>query len=77
MSFVRPAYARNASVPKDSPSDYTTHFKAYQVVLIKGISSPWSHLYPSTLMATIRLFLLQHGSKSASGHKASHLLRGT
>ena len=59
------------------PSDYTTQFKTCQVVIIKDISSPWSCLYPSTVTAAIRLFLLQHGHKSASRHKASHLLRGT
>lgn len=78
MSFIGPAYGRNAAtVPEDLPSDCNTQFKTRRVGLIKDISSPWSHLHPSTARAAIMLFLPQPGSKSVGGHRASRLLRGT
>lgn len=78
MSFIGPAYGRNAAtVPEDLPSDCNTQFKTRRVGLIKDISSPWSHLHPSTARAAIMLFPPQPGSKSVGGHKASRLLRGT
>lgn len=78
MSFIGPAYGRKAAtVPEDLPSDCNTQFKTRRVGLIKDISSPWSHLHPSTARAAIMLFPPQPGSKSVGGHKASRLLRGT
>lgn len=78
MSFIGPAYGRKAAtVPEDLPSDCNTQFKTRRVGLIKDISSPWSHLHPSTARAAIMLFPPQPGSKSVGGHRASRLLRGT